>query len=150
MKFSVVYSVDTVWKESISKFYPINAKNWEKTEGNLDRLFEYKGDAWKKGKHRKFRRVLEFDQFFNFLYKLGVEYEGVGAVIEALRFEDKVVPAVVFNLLDPGVIGTITAVPIMDDADIIMMGFPLREDRQFEEENWEELCERIGRVYFSW
>lgn len=67
MKWSVIYSIDTLAGNTLDGFVP-TSEHWEKTEGDDCYEFDYLGDAYLKGKHAKYVGYITDNEFKQFLH----------------------------------------------------------------------------------
>lgn len=77
MLYSIIYSVDVVRNMSIVPFAPCPRKRWRQTEGDDQYDYDYLGEEYKNGKHRKWAAVLNQEQFDRFVVDLDMEAQDV-------------------------------------------------------------------------
>jgi len=116
-KFSVIYSVDTSQGVSLERLTPPDyAKlGWQCTERNatIDG-YRYLGGVWAKGRHRKHCNILTFEQFCEFIDKVGLYVEKcqTGGSLGAPGYGFGWAPAVPFNGDETDVIQSAYVTPI--------------------------------------
>jgi hypothetical protein len=65
-RFYVIYSFDLTKENSVSRWKP-KSKQWQMTEGDSEYEFDYLGESYENGKHRKYVADLSRKQFESFL-----------------------------------------------------------------------------------
>lgn len=145
MIFSVIYSVDCQRRDWLAKFLPRNYQRrsiWSITEKDEQYEYNYLGDDWKNGKHRKLCALLTKEQFERFLqecdlYADSVETMGsLGAPGLGLGFS----PAISFNSPSEEAILNAYVTPIPEPVN-----WPT--NKPFEERHWERLRRAVIDKY---
>lgn len=80
MEFSVIYSFDVRRDQSVEPYNPPKNQRrrlWDLTEGNEQYEFDYLGESYKHGKHRKWCALLTRKQFDEFVSHTGIYPEDV-------------------------------------------------------------------------
>jgi hypothetical protein len=75
MQFSVIYSFDVRRSESVEPYNPPASqrrKLWTLTEGNKQYDFDYLGEGYEHGKHRKWCALLSREEFDAFVQHVGI------------------------------------------------------------------------------
>jgi hypothetical protein len=116
MKFSVIYEVDLPRGVKLAVAAPPRCRAWRMTEGDENREYDYLGDDWAKGKHRKWGAVLTKKQFERFLDHTGLFMEDVetGGALGAPGCGFGLSPAVAFTSDDPEYIACAYVTPLPD------------------------------------
>jgi hypothetical protein len=67
MQYSIIYSFDTPRDVPVHCFQPPKHRTWQLTEDDSQYEYGYLEGEWTKGKHRKYCKILNQEQFEDFL-----------------------------------------------------------------------------------
>lgn len=98
MKFYIIYSFDVTKEMSVNPFKPPLIKRWTMTEDDDCYEYDYLGEKYEKGKHRKYTALLNKNQFKRFIEHCNMvmdDVETMGSITEYGHL-----PALSFNIND--------------------------------------------------